>query len=204
MKRLTFTILFFAAVLCGRGQTIDFGVKAGLNLAIQNHDGISFGHSMLAGFNAGGIMDVSFKNFSIQPGLIFSIKGEADTYKYNDINPFNGGSYLPSKTYLDYVEMPVNFLYKADPINGTSLHFGGGPYLGIGISETDIVNNNTYSSHKFSYSNPDLGLGLIVGVTLKSRLLVDGGFEYSLLNIDNNSYTTKNSVISISAGYLFK
>jgi hypothetical protein len=204
MKKLTFTIYIIAVAIITQAQTINFGLKAGLNMGLQDHGGYTFGNGYLAGFNAGGIMDISFQHFSIQPGLMFSVKGESDSYKFNNINPFNGGNYLHSDTYLDYIEVPVYFLYKATPINGTSLHFGGGPYIAAGISETDIVDGTTYSSHKFNYQNPDVGLGLIVGVTIRNRLQVDAGYEYGFVNIDNNGYATRNTVISLSAGYLFK
>jgi hypothetical protein len=204
MKRLILTTLFSAAVFITHAQTINFGLKAGLNLAIQDHGSYTFGNGYLAGFNAGAIMDISFQHFSIQPGLMFSLKGESDDTKFNDINPFNGGTYLHSDTYLDYIEIPVYFLYKATPINGLSLHFGGGPYIATGVSETDIVAGSTYTSHTFSYKNPDFGLGLIVGVTLNKRISADAEYEYGFVNIDNNGYVTRNTVISLSAGYLFK
>ena len=105
------------------------------------------GHTALAGFNLGGIVDIKSKNFAFEPGLIFSVKGEADNLKYNDINPFNGGSSFPSKTYLDYIEIPINFVYESNPTNGISLRVGGGPYVAFGISETDIINGNTNSAH---------------------------------------------------------
>jgi len=173
-------------------------------MGMQDHGTYNFGSGYLAGFNAGALMDISYGHFSIQPGLMFSIKGESDNTKFNDINPYNGGSYLHSDTYLDYIEIPVYFIYNATPINGESLHFGGGPYIATGIAETDKVAGSIYPGHTFNYQNPDAGLALIVGVTFNNRIQVDAGYEYGLVNIDNNGYTTRNTVISLSAGYLFR
>jgi hypothetical protein len=204
MKKLFLMPALLAVTIFSHAQTINFGLKGGLNLGVQDHGNYNFGSGFLAGFNAGGMMDIRYEHFSIQPGLMFSVKGESDNTKFNDINPFNGGSYLHSDTYLDYIEIPVYFIYNATPLNGESLHFGGGPYIATGIAETDKVAGSTYSSHTFNYQNPDLGLALIIGVTFNNHMLVDAGYEYGFVNVDNNGYTTRNTVISLSAGYLFK
>ncbi len=203
MKKLTLSLLLIAAFFAGRAQTINFGVKAGLNLAIQDHGSYGLGDGYIAGFNAGGILDISFPDFSIQPGLIFSVKGETNTNKFNIINPVDG-SYSYSTTHIDYLEVPVYFLYKSNAINGISFHFGGGPYVATAVAETDVTRGNANSTHTLTYKNPDLGLGLIGGVTFNKRILVDACYQYGLLNISKANYSTHNTVISLSAGYLFR
>jgi len=203
MKKLTLSLFLMAAVFAGHAQTINFGIKAGLNLAIQDHGSYGLGDGYIVGFNAGGMLDISFTNFSIQPGLIFSVKGETNTNEFNIINPVDG-SYSYSTTHLDYIEVPVYFLYKANPVNGISLHFGGGPYVAAALAETDVTRGDANSTHTLNYKNPDLGLGLIGGVTFNKRILVDAGYEYGLVNIGKTSYSTHNTVISLSAGYLFR
>ena len=148
-------------------------------------------------------MDISFPHFSIQPGLIFSVKGETNNNEFNIINPVDG-SYSYSTTHLDYLEVPVYFLYKANAINGITFHFGGGPYIATAVAETDMTRGNASSTHTINYKNPDLGLGLIGGVTFNKRILVDACYQYGLLNISKASYSTHNTVISLSAGYLFR
>jgi len=205
MKNLLLTPTLSLAAAFSFGQTVDFGVKAGLNLIEQYHDSpIYFRNSFIPSFNAGGIIDIGFKNFSIQPGLFFTIKGEADQNKYNDINPGDGGSDLPSKSYLDYIELPVNFLYRTTAGPGVGIHFGGGPYFAYGVSETDVIDGQTSSSHTFGFKNPDAGLGVIFGLTLKNRILIDAGYEFGLINIDEDGFITHNTAITLSGGYMFK
>lgn len=203
MKKLILSLFLVAVVFLSRAQTINFGLKAGLNLAIQDHGSYGLGDGYIAGFNAGGIMDISFPHFSIQPGLIFSIKGETNTNKFNIINPVDG-SYSYSATRLDYLEVPVCFLYNSNAINGISFHFGGGPYIATAVAETDVTRGDANSTHTINYKNPDLGLGLVGGVTLNKRILVDACYQYGLLNISKANYATHNTVISLSAGYLFR
>jgi len=205
MKNLLLTLTLSLAAIFSFGQTVDFGVKAGLNLIEQDHAGTGYyQNSFIPAFNAGGIVDIGFKNFSIQPGLFFTIKGEGDQNKFNDINPGDGGSYLPSKSYLDYIEIPINFLYKTTAGPGVGIHFGGGPYLAYGVLETDVINGQTSSVHTFGFKNPDAGLGVIFGLTLKNRVLIDAGYEFGLINIDEEGFITHNTAITLSGGYMFK
>src|ERR1700744_3489102 len=147
MKKTTPLILaVFAALVCN-AQTTTFGVKAGLNLSEQIHNKYdNYGQSLLAGFNAGGFIDVGFKNFSIQPGLFITTMGEADKSKYVFFFPgVQGGGNEPgaitSTTRLYYVELPVNFLYRSKLTYGADSQCGGSPYIAQGVSEHNVVGN---------------------------------------------------------------
>jgi len=206
MKKTVPLILMVLAAFVCHGQTTTFGVKAGFNLSEQTHNNyVNDGQSLLTGFNAGGFIDVGFKNFSIQPGLFLTSWGEADQSKYVFRNPGNGGpGAIPSTTRLYYIELPVNFLYRARLAKGTDIHFGGGPYIAQGFAEHNVVGTSSDYSQTFSYDNPDFGFDAIVGVTVK-RFLVDAGFSYGIANIDENApQSSHNMAFSLSIGYIFK
>ena len=119
--------------------------------------------------------------------------------------PGNGGpGAIPSTTRLYYIELPVNFLYRATLAKGADIHFGGGPYFAQGFAEHNVVGASSDYSQIFSYDNPDFGFDAILGVTAK-RFLIDAGFSYGIVNIDETApQSSHNMVFSISAGYIFK
>jgi hypothetical protein len=159
MKILLLPLLFAAGISTAFSQTVSFGIKAGLNLSELTHSNpADYGSSLLTGFNAGGIVDIGFTNFSIQPGIFYSTKGEKDTKEFMDLNQ----NYYPSTLELDYIELPINFLYKAKLSPAVVLNLGGGPYIAYGVSETLSVNapaapgaSNYSNYHHYGYPNPD-------------------------------------------------
>jgi hypothetical protein len=207
MKKLAILFLLAVSGTLSYAQTIDFGLKGGLNLTEENHGSTyAYNQNFLAGFNAGGIIDISFKNFEIQPGLFFTTKGETGTYTFPPQvffgpGPYNIATTESIKSRRDYIEIPLNFLYKTTPVHGTSIHFGGGPYVAYCVSETDVVDGQASSG--YNYRRTDAGLGAILGATVFSHYLIDAGFEYGLINL-NQQEGTHNVAMSISGGYLFK
>ncbi|MCR8559229.1 PorT family protein [Mucilaginibacter sp. BJC16-A38] len=208
MRKLLFAFLLISIVKFSNAQTINFGVKAGLNLSELTHsDPNGYGSSILAGFRVGGIVDIGFQNFSIQPGVFYSTKGEKDKMEFVGSDGLNT-KYLSSKIVLNYIEIPVNFLYKWKVAPGIKFDLGGGPYIGYGTSETVTYpdfNSATRSAHgKFTYKNPDFGVNLVAGVEIKNKFIIDAGYGYGLSNIASYNSTIHNSVFSISLGYMFR
>jgi hypothetical protein len=111
----------------------------------------------------------------------------------------------PASSKLNYIELPINFLYKIKIVPGTSVHLGGGPYFAYGVSETIKTDDPTfpYNSHNFINKNPDYGVDFIAGVVIKSKFIVDAGYGLGLANIGYYG-TLKNRVMSLSVGYLFR
>jgi hypothetical protein len=205
MKKLLFTIALLTVTALTFAQTINFGIRAGLNLSKQSADNANnYGASSLAGFNAGGIVDIGFKSFSIQPGVFFSTKGEKNTPE---------GENIAYKTTLNYIEVPVNLLYKSTIAAKTNIHFGGGPYIAYGLSENVTANGQPYSTNNtFNFKNPDYGVNFIAGLTL-NHLIIDAGYGLGVANLlsqtiihesGSSDVTIKNRVISLSVGYLFR
>jgi len=205
MKKLILTLLFAAGISTAFSQTVNFGIKAGLNLSEVTHvSQADYGSSLLTGFNAGGIVDIGFSNFSIQPGIFYSTKGEKDAKEFINADQM----YEPSKMELDYIEVPVNFLYKDKLSPAITLNLGGGPYVAYGVSETlRLLNTSapvTYANeHHYPYRNPDYGINLIAGLIVKNKWLIDAGYSIGLQNLQTPD-TMHNRVISFSLGYLFK
>src|SRR5688572_26725758 len=81
MKKNIITALFIMAVLTAEAQTARFGIKGGVNantfyLKTEGTGSDSRFSLTKPGFHVGGIADLAFgPNFSLQPQLLFAMKG---------------------------------------------------------------------------------------------------------------------------------
>jgi len=213
MKKTLPVLLFVFGCFVARAQTIRFGIEAGLNLSNQSRTNFpaNIDSKYLTGFNMGGIVDIGYQDFSIQPGLFFSTRGEKFTIQLDNQNQQNAGT-GNSKTTLHYLQIPVTFLYKISFNKESNFHFGGGPYLGYGISASNSFNGKSYpaafnrsSAYVFNYKNPDYGVNFAAGVTLQNKFIIDAGYSLGLANLYYaGPVTLHNRAISLSIGYIFK
>jgi len=212
MKRilLLFFILFTVKAY---SQKISYGISAGLNYTNLPGNG-TLNHSSsdkyLIGFRVGGLMDIGYKTFSIQPGILFTTTGgQGKVYFINGNN--NVTDYVNNKIVLNYIEIPINFLYRIKTSSG-KLFVGGGPYVGIGISgKISYATNKSFGttdnlSFGGDYSNikmPDLGINVLEGYQLNSGIAISAGYSLGLRNIYNTGANNKNKGFNFSVDYFF-
>ena len=204
------------------GQTISYGIDAGLNrtkLSVTSYSppglGISVpvSDSYLNGFHAGGLLDIRFDSFSIQPGVLFSTKGGNSSASFSQ--SFAGQTFTASgkiKTTLDYIETPLNFIYRLDAGDG-NIFIGAGPYLGIGISGKEVTNSitngtpsTTTQDLKFGngandIKNPDFGINGLIGYQLNLGLSISAGYGLGLASSSDSNGSGKNQGVSFSLTY---
>jgi len=75
-KTLLISFMFFT--MRAYSQTISGGISAGINYTNLPGPGTLFfssSYSYIPGFRVGGLMDIGFKAFSIQPGVFYSTSG---------------------------------------------------------------------------------------------------------------------------------
>lgn len=199
----TFVLIFIFSSSLVFAQGIEnpktsFAVLGGINL--QNLNGKDMGGSklendMLIGYHAGVNVQLPVApQFYFQPGLLFSTKGaKISTTAYK----------------LSYVELPLNFVYKALVGNGYFM-LGFGPYLAYGIGGTNIEFKKDLGS-----SNPDrtfkpfdAGGNIFFGYELAGGLFLQLDTQLGMLNIypddsSNSEKTVKNTGYGLSLGYRF-
>jgi len=155
---------------------------------------------MLIGFHAGVNLQLPVApEFYFQPGLLFSTKGaKISTTSYK----------------LSYIELPLNFVYKALVGNGYFM-LGFGPYVAYGIGGKDIEFKKTVEtgdSDAIKYFKPfDAGANLFFGYELPAGLFLQLNTQLGLLDINpednriagDNESTLKNTGYGISLGYRF-
>jgi len=206
---------------------VSFGVKAGFSGANMSSKYAPPGFEQktdtkwIPAFHAGVIADITLTdNFSLQPGLFYSAKGS----KYGSRD---SASNIWATTHLNYLELPVNFLYKHSFGKG-KLFAGVGPYLAYGISgkikwkidysdrvppgpditdDVDVKFKNTVVENSTAiYVKPfDAGANIMIGYEMDMGLLFSLSYSQGLLNTSPYSYEIeKNRYFGISVGYLLK
>jgi hypothetical protein len=210
MKTKLFTLILiftlagtmaFAQGTAGSGTS--FAVLGGVNLQNLNGKDVSgnnLENDMITGFHAGLNAQVPIApQFYFQPGLLFSTKGakiSETAYK------------------LSYIELPLNFVYKALVGNGYFM-LGFGPYLAYGIGGKDIEFKKTVESgdsDAIKYFKPfDSGANLFFGYELSSGLFVQLNTQLGLIDINpednritgDNKSSGRNTGYGLSLGYRF-
>lgn len=181
-----------------------FGPEAGLNLTNvkEKYDGASISGTTRPGFKIGIITDNYLgSNLYLQPGLFFSTKGT---------NASQG-----TKIGINYIEVPVNLLYKFKTNTGNYVFAGAGPYFAVAVGGQATANGytakiNIGSSETDDVKTFDFGLGFNAGYQLRQGLFFRGQYQFGLVNINpaHNTYgggdaTVKNNGFSITVGWLF-
>lgn len=195
-----------------------FGILGGVNFQNLNGKdmlGDKLENDLILGFHAGLQTQIPIApEFYFQPGLLFSTKGAKNT-----------DGPITNTFKLSYLELPLNFVYKALLGNG---HFmlGLGPYIGMGIGGRGISEGGSLSfdrniefKNEVDLADPfttpyfrrmDVGGNLFFGYEFASNLFFQLNTQIGLVGI-NPEYTAfpddksiiKNTGFGASVGYNF-
>jgi hypothetical protein len=173
------------------------------NLNGKDMSGNKLENDMIIGYHAGVNAQIPVApEFYFQPGLMFKHK------RGKNIDP------VKHHIKLSYVELPLNFVYKALVGNGYFM-LGFGPYVAYGIGGKNIEFKKVIESgdsNAVEYFKPfDAGANLFFGYELLSGIFVQLNTQLGLLdihpednritNVDNTS--VRNTGYGISLGYRF-
>ena len=212
-------LLFSASFAVAQEKTkLSFGILGGLNF--QNLNGKDLGgdkleNDMLLGFLGGINVQIPIApEFYFQPGIMYSSKGAKNT----------SGS-ITSTTKLNYIEVPLNMVYKASLGKGFFM-LGFGPYVSYGMSGSVKTVSGSVTLNrdvKFKsvvetgdnilvpyYKAFDAGANIFVGYEMASGLFLQLDTEFGMLNINpeykilsDDKSSTKNTGFGLSLGYRF-
>ncbi|MDO7854017.1 porin family protein [Hymenobacter convexus] len=193
-------LLSLAGAACG--QTIRYGLKAGVSLARQTDFDVT-GMRNKVGATAGLMADAMLsEKLSLHPELLFSQKGQ----RFEGSGP---GGYTYSYVFRsNYLDLPVllrlklsSFFAEAGPQAGYLLSAKGTETRSSSSIPTPV--STTYSSTE---GLRRLDVGFVVGVGYQLRERWELGARYNGGILGTNSYNTtqrRNSVFQFQAGYLF-
>ena len=198
-----------------------FGIQAGANIASakmeQTESGVTskLNTDSKTGFLIGAVAEVPFgTSINFRPELNFIQKG----FKYSKST---GGLGVSNKTTLNYIELPLNFVYHAEAGAGT-VFFGAGPSFGFGISgkskttqtgepdenqdvkfdgkkDADVTDQNV---HLKAF---DFGVNATAGYKMANGVYLSVGYTFGLANIDPNANSSFKNIggLSLKLGYMF-
>lgn len=177
-------VLFIATSATIQAQLVQIGVKAGVNFANQtggDFEGISVDKEGITSYHAGLVAEIKLlEKFSIQPELLYSTQGA--TYKY-------AGEEF--KNELGYLSIPV--MAKIYLTKSFSLEVG--PQASFLLSEKDNVDFGDTNTFEF-------GLNAGLGLKITKNIFVQGRYGIGLTEASKDA-DIKNSVVQLSAGFLF-
>ncbi|MFT3747669.1 MAG: porin family protein [Agriterribacter sp.] len=208
--------VFFIVVYCTLSATVfcqktSFGITGGVSLANMRikAESIAVSADSKIGFTAGIFVNVALsENFSFQPALNYVQKGAKSEIK--DMN-------YESKLMLNYIELPLNFLYKPE-MQKLRFFVGAGPSIAYALSgkekEKDNGVNTTYT-YKFG-NNPDehdlraldFGANFLTGIETPGGFLIALNYNMGLSNLlpggSSDDGTIKSNYFGFKVGYKLK
>jgi hypothetical protein len=185
--------------------TAKFGIKGGFNLTSLYVNDVSSEH-MKAGWNAGIFAKLPVtKGFSIQPELLYSVKGAQETYN----NILQGSGVY--RFNLNYIELPV--LAVVNLTKNFNINAGGYAAYLVSANVKDVNNDGTIEGA----TNLDAGnfkrwdFGLVGGLGFDVGAFTLGArYNYGLTHIGNSgslsgdlTQNSKNAGATVFIGFAF-
>jgi len=186
---------------------LSLGILGGVNFQNLNgklSSGDKLENDMLMGFHGGVNVQIPIApEFYFQPGLMFAVKGAKNTYTIL-------GAEFTDQIKINYIEMPLNLVYKGALGNGFVM-LGFGPYLAYGISGKQIFEGKDLTFERgVDYNAFDAGANIFAGYEMSSGLFLQLDTQFGMLNINpedenslNDQATAKNTGFGLSLGYRF-
>ena len=193
MKKYFFIppFIFLFAVVTHAQQTA-IGFNAGATLAtykMKSSDESATSNSKV-GFTTGFVIGIPVgKKVSFQPAIQFTQKGGI-------LKDSNQGNNNRKTTTINYLEIPLNMLYKTSSSKGR-FYVGGGPSIAFGISGKSKDGVSEYpitlgKDNGSEFKRLDLGLNLLAGYHFGNGIFIRGD--------SNNSF--KNKYFGLRLGYM--
>lgn len=190
-------------------QRTTFGIRGGINFfnitgKDENGDKIT-GNKLTPGFNAGINVEINLApDFYFKPELLYTTKGTKNTDGSNDNDVTLN---------LNYLELPLNLLYKA-PVGTGSVLLGFGPYVAYGLGgkakgggeSVDVKFKNNPGTADAIYFKPfDAGANLLAGYAFTPKISAQINAQLGLANTYPYKSDTKshNTGFGLSLDYRF-
>ena len=195
-------LLAGAVIICSLASQAQFkvGIVTGANVSNQHRNDVNGGklisNEAFKGFHAGVVADWQIaKNIYLQPQLLYTRKGAKYTAALG----------TDARLTLNYVEMPVNILYKVNIPFG-KIVAGAGPVIGYSFSGK-LQNNGQvkklYSTDMKNWNRLDISANAMAGLEFNNGFFANVNYQYGFKDINKSAGTSvKNRSVGLSVGYL--
>jgi outer membrane immunogenic protein len=233
MKKLLLVLCVGASVM-SHAQT-KFGIHAGAIAANmkETYDGESdVDTKSRISFRAGVHANIPIAtNFSIMPQLNYVSKGSRiDQSETIDLFGNTFTYTAKGRIKMDYLELPLHFVYNHPIGNSTSFFIGAGPSFSYGLSghgKLSVTENNNGTIDQYNeekeikfdgkdnattndnyahYKALEIGMAVLAGYQFSQNLFVNAQFNQGLNNINpdkTDNGKTKNSYVGLGIGFYF-
>ena len=190
MKKLLFTLTMTVIGFSQStfAQDVDFGVKAGLNIA--NFSGGDGDRNSLLTYHLGGVAEISLsERFSLQPEVLYTRQG-SEAQATNEQEAV--------KVKLDYLAIPLMAKYYiADRFT-----IEVGPQFAFLLEDKAEFVDADLPDADTDASSFDFGANIGLGYNITSEIFVQLRYNYGITTVVENP-DVKNSVFQLSLGYKF-
>lgn len=180
MKGISLALLLLIAGSFGTHAQLRVAIAAGGHVSevkeendLPDFDLLQNGYSGRTGAHFGFIADlrIAASKFYFQPGILLFNRGR----KYADsVNTVNGKVYQLRKQFVNYIDFPLHFVYKAPMGKRSKFLIGAGPSLSFFYNGKESSESYGQNSFFFSEENDDLPVG-------------DAPGKYKVLNLGANA-----------------
>lgn len=231
MKKPVFLFILILLLLGdGIQAQLRIAIVGGPNIAsvleknnLPQWDSIKNGYSSRTGLHLGFIADLQLgldSKFYFQPGIIYSNKGRKyangrDSLYSTPDTTLSTGYYVDATQYINYIDFPLNIVYK-NPIGKTSKFLvGAGPYLSFfyngnekrnmnlsGIAFTSEENKDLPVGNGIGkYKTLDFGVNALAGIEFK-KIFITANYSRSVSNFYQAAYdgNFKHQVLGVTLG----
>lgn len=204
---------------------VSLGLQGGYVNAEMNVSSGSFGSAQseskpLHSWQAGFYLNIPiFPNGALQPGLNYIVKGA--NRSFNGQQDVSVALPAATKIRLQYLELPVNLVYKI-PIGIGKLAIGGGGYaayctrgdynlsiykegqlLQSSYQRVDFGKNPNVFTTGYNLQRWDAGLNAVATIEFNWYVTLGVNYSYGLVDLDKSAGSIKNRYFGVNVGILF-
>lgn len=208
MKRIPLLVTFCFSFFLSQAQ-LRIAIVGGIHQSevkeennLPGWDTLQRNYSGRTGAHIGFMADLRFSersNFYFQPGVLFTTKGRKYQSALQDSTVVFTRPLLPDsivntyyienrKQFLNYVDIPMNIVYKLRLGKKTSFFLGGGPYVSFFYNGFERKDRTVVDVSLSTEENKDLAVGKGVGQYATIDFGVNGvaGFEFGRIFLRAN------------------
>lgn len=204
MKKLALLCFTALAANTVSAQTVQFGLRGGLNISRESSHEYSFyisdGMKNKAGLHIGGVAEFSLSDrFAIEADVLYSMQGYKDVVYTEAVEQnISNTDYTVTS---HYINIPVSAKYYITD----GLYVECGPQVGFLLSKRDELENweieNSYNSD--TTKKVDFGVLGGIGYKFPNNVFISGRYIHSFTGTSKLYDGAKNRDIQISLGYMF-
>lgn len=207
MKKIILSLALVTATVFIATAQARFGVQVGgVGANVNGEDaGEDLDFDTRFGFTVGAAADIPLaESFRFRPALNFLQKGARDEFDFM-------GSNVKINMSLNYLELPLNFVYAADAGTGKFV-VGLGPTLGFGLSgtlKTEVDGAEDEEDINFGDQDDELKSfefsgNLLAGYEFANGLFIHANYNMGFSDLSNVSDSKwKNNYFGLRLGYWF-